>query len=118
MKMPKDMLSKHYKIDADRLQKNSGTSRTSDRACFGIVHSIAQHATLKLCATVTKIDADEWLELIGCSEDEMMGNTMNHIGQKGVGILMRDFARHPDRKLSKAFKTFDFDECTASTKLC
>jgi hypothetical protein len=49
------------------------------------------------------------IELVGCSEDEMMGNNMNHIGQKGVGILMRDFARYPDRQLSKAFKTFDFD---------
>jgi len=39
-----------------------------------------------------------------------MGNNMNHIGQKGVGILMRDFARYPDRQLSKAFKTFNFDD--------
>ena len=109
------MLSEHYQNRRRQVAENRlELGRATVRALESSIRLAQAHAKLCFRNVATKIDATVAIELIGCSEDEMMGNTMNHIGQKGVGILMRDFARYPDRKLSKAFKTFDFDECNGA----
>ena len=104
------MLSAHYQNRRRQVAENRvELGRATVRALESSIRLAQAHAKLCFREVATKIDATVAIELIGCSEDEMMGNNMNHIGQKGVGILMRDFARYPDRQLSKAFKTFDFD---------
>jgi len=105
------MLSAHYQNRRRQVAENRvELGRATVRALESSIRLAQAHAKLCFREVATKIDATVAIELIGCSEDEMMGNNMNHIGQKGVGILMRDFARYPDRQLSKAFKTFNFDD--------
>jgi DNA replicative helicase MCM subunit Mcm2 (Cdc46/Mcm family) len=105
------MLSAHYQNRRRQVAENRvELGRATVRALESSIRLAQAHAKLCFREVATKIDATVAIELIGCSEEEMMGNNMNHIGQKGVGILMRDFARYPDRQLSKAFKTFNFED--------
>ena len=106
------MLSKHYQNRRRQVAENRvELGRATVRALESSIR-LAQARELCFRNVATKIGDGGYRTYRMC-EDEMMGNTMNHIGQ-GVGILMRDFARYPDRKLSKAFKTFDFDECNGA----
>ena len=76
------------------------------RALESSIRLAQAHAKLCFRDVATKVDATVAIELIGCSEDEMNGN-MGHVGRKGVGFLMREFPRYPDRHLWKAFAKLD-----------
>jgi DNA replicative helicase MCM subunit Mcm2 (Cdc46/Mcm family) len=101
------MLSAHYQNRRKQVAENRvELGRATVRALESSIRLAQAHAKLCFRDVATKVDATVAIELIGCSEDEMNGN-MGHVGRKGVGFLMREFPRYPDRHLWKAFAKLD-----------